>query len=315
MKITVRQDGPLHASISISYALRIPADLEEKTVDGKKIRVRAARLVALPVRIELALTAAQPRLDIRTVVDNTANCHRLRAILPTNLACSTWLRDSPFDVVSRKVKVPDTTGWREPTQEQHPIRNLVLATNGRDGLAVATKGLNEACVRDRPDRPIALTLFRAFTQTMQMHRTVDSQIRGELTMDYALIPFSTKAGAIPDAVFAQLDEFKAPRPFYVAPSHAGTLPLESSLVAIDGPIELSAVKTAETGQGMVVRLYNPHPRPVSGMLVPGFACASATEVDLLERPLAGRSGRIRLDAVGRVPLALKPKQILSILLG
>jgi mannosylglycerate hydrolase len=312
LKIAVRQDGPLHATIAIRYILRVPAGVEEKTVDEKKILVRSSRLVDLPVHIELSLTAAQPRLEIRTVVNNAARSHRLRAILPTNLACRTWLRDSPFDVVERAVKLPDTTGWREPVQEQHPIRNLVLASDGRHGLAVATKGLNEACVQDRPDRPIALTLFRAFSQTLQMHRTVDSQIQGELVMEYALIPYSTKGAAIPEAVFAQLDDFKAPRPFYVAPAHAGTLPLEASLVTIDGPIELSAVKTAEVGQGVVVRLYNPHPRPVSGMLMPGFPCASATEVDLLERPLGGRIGP---DALGRVALSLRSKQILSILLA
>jgi mannosylglycerate hydrolase len=308
-RIDVVQHGPLRATLAIAYALRVPEDLETRTIGGKSVRARSARLVDLPVRIELSLTAAQPRLEIRTVVENTARCHRLRAILPTNLACRTWMRDSPFDVVERKVKLPDTTGWREPVQEQHPIRNLVVACDGRAGLAVATKGLNEACVQDRPDRPIALTLFRAFTQTLHHHRTVDSQILGELAMEYALIPFSTRAGAIPDQVFAQLDDFKAPRPYYVAPAHTGTLPLASSLATIDGAIELSAIKTAEDGQGVVVRVYNPHPRAVRGALVPGFPCRRAMVVDLLERPLKGRLGP---DAKGRVPLRLRPKQILSI---
>jgi alpha-mannosidase/mannosylglycerate hydrolase len=312
--IEVRRDGELRASAVISYVLRVPADLEPdevmRSVLGNTRRTDA--LVDLPVRIELALTAGIPRLEIRTTIRNTARCHRVRAILPTGLSCERWLRDTPFDVVEREVKLMDTTGWQERVREHHPFRNFVAACDGTDGLAVVTRGLCEGCVQDKPDRPIALTLFRGFRQELRLHRTVDSQILGDLTMDYALVPFRCEDGALPERLFALVDDYKVPRLFFVAPAHAGKLPPEGSLLTVDGPAVLSAIKTAEDGRSVIVRLFNPHPRAIAATLVPGFAYRDARLANVLEQPTRER---LKPGAGGKLRLRFAPKQILTVRFG
>ncbi len=309
--IAYRQDGELKASATIRYAMRIPADLlpEEPRRAVEPVKRRSPELVELPIEISLSLLAGQQRLEIRTAIRNTARSHRLRAIFPTWLSCRTWFADSPFDVVERQMRLRDTTGWREKAREHHPIRNFVAAFDGTDGLGVLTRGLCEACVQDKPERPIALTLYRAFLEELMLHRTQDSQLLGDLTMEYALVPFRSSGNRLPQQLFSELDDYKAPRLYFVAPSHAGPLPSEGSLLRLEGPLVLSTVKTAEDGQDPVVRIYNPHRRASRGWLIPGFACRTAQVANLLEAP-TGR--QLRPDRRGRMPLSLRPKEILTL---
>jgi alpha-mannosidase/mannosylglycerate hydrolase len=314
VSVEIRRVGDLRAEASISYVLRVPADLEPDEVMRNVLgnTRRSDTLIDLPVRIELALTAGIPRLEVRTTIRNTAKCHRVRAIMPTGLACERWLRDTPFDVAEREVKLMDTTGWQERAREHHPFRNFVAAFDGKDGLSVITRGLCEGCVQDRPDRPIALTLFRGFRQELRLHRTVDSQILGDLVMEYALVPFRSDDGALPESLFAQVDDYKVPRLFYVAPPHPGPLPPEGSLLVVDGPAVLSAVKTAEDGRGLIVRLFNPHPRAITATLAPAFAYRDARLTNVLEQPTRER---LKPGAGGKLRLRFGPKQILTVRFG
>jgi alpha-mannosidase/mannosylglycerate hydrolase len=311
VEVTMHADGPLRARATIRYVLRVPSDLEpdevERSISGGTYR--SATLVDLPIEIELALTAGSPRLELRTTIRNTAKCHRVRAILPTGLACVRWLRDTPFDVTERDVTLMDTTGWQERAREHHPFKNVVAAFDGAEGLAVMTRGLCEGCVQDKPDRPIALTLYRSFREELRFHRTQDSQLLGELVLEYAFLPFRGEGGKLPEALFAQLDDYKAPRLFYVAPAHAGPLPSEGSLLQVDGPVVLSALKSAEDGRAVIVRLFNPRSEPVQATIAPGFAYRAARLANVLERPARER---LKPAAGGRLRLRLGPKQILTV---
>lgn len=307
VSITVAAQGALTACATIQYRLRVPADLEPAEAQrAKAVRSRSATLVELPITIVLTLHAGSERLEIRTTILNTAKCHRVRALLPTGLTAKTWFADSPFDAVERSIRLRDTTGWQEPAREHHPIRNWVAAFDGKQGLAVLTKGLCEGCVRDRPGQPIALTLYRSFCEELQHHRTQDSQLLGELVMEYALLPLRSRDGQLPPELWRELDTYKAPRLFHVALSHAGTLPVQGQFLHVSGPIVLTAVKSAEDGMGVVVRVFNPSRRPVRGALQTGMALRGARPLTVLERP-AGPAQRT--DRHGVLPLRLAPKQI------
>jgi alpha-mannosidase len=84
------------------------------------------------------------------------------------------------------------------------------------------------------------------------------------------------------------------------------------LVAVDHDgVVVSAVKLADDRSGdVVVRLYEAHGRRVRATLTPGFAPASATATDLLERPLPD-DGSHEMAGSG-VRLTLHPFQILTL---
>src|SRR5690606_7076193 len=72
----------------------------------------------------------------------------------------TWA-DSHFDVVSRPVPLPDSTGWVEQAEGTHPLRTFVDMSDGKNGLALLTKGIYEYEAFEDESRTLALTLIRA----------------------------------------------------------------------------------------------------------------------------------------------------------
>ncbi|MCE9612659.1 MAG: hypothetical protein K8T26_00190 [Lentisphaerae bacterium] len=349
------QSGPLTASLKVSYTLRVPAELVSKVVPsqpGKTTTTRSRETVALPIETVFTLHAGSRRIDCRTTVNNTARCHRLRVIFPTNRDTAVWYGDTAFDLVCRPVTLRSTEGWNEHDREECPIKNIVATCDRRSGLAVLTKGLYEAAVQDNASRSIAVTLFRGFIENLFFEKTSDSLLLGDLTMEYALLPFTPERGAPPASLHGDSDRFKLPLPAYTRPASgvpvdATTLPPFSeqnppqpapsvgtevitpsaelkaimrarprtvrnllpsgTLLSLCAPLQVSTIKTAEDGKGLVVRIWNPTGAIVKGDLRAAFDFKRAALTDLLEKPVK------RLLARGRaVRLAVGPKKIVTI---
>ena len=88
-------------------------------------------------------------------------------------------------------------------------------------------------------------------------------------------------------------------------AHKGELPDTAAFLTVAGDgIELSGLKRAETGDGLIVRVYETAGneseacvtlnRPLLGRVT------AACETDILERPAANDSGRVRVEAENRV---------------
>ena len=81
--------------------------------------------------------------------------------MPTGLATDVSWADSHFDVLSRPIAVPDSTGWVERAYGSHPLRTFVSLSDGKNGIALLPKGLFEYEVVDDATRTLLLTLIRA----------------------------------------------------------------------------------------------------------------------------------------------------------
>src|SRR5262249_54990652 len=101
-------------------------------------------------------------------------------------------------------------------------------------------------------------------------------------------------------------------PLRLAPS-AAPLP---ALVHVDNPaVRVEAVKLADARSGdVVLRLYESRGGRAPVLLRPGFPVTTASEVDLLERPLrAGqRSAGLAADPDGALRLTLRPFQVVTL---
>ena len=112
---------------------------------------------------------------------------------------------------------------------------------------------------------------------------------GALLFRYCL---TTEAGPIPDARAAELGQlFTAPMPT-IFTRHPGPRPLPpiGSFLAIDSQaIRLVALKRAEAGEGLVLRLWNPGPEAATARItIPGFALAGARLCSLAEEATGKR---------------------------
>ena len=304
--VKTRPHGALSASIEISFSMRVPADLVKSErgygeMDRATQISRSDRKATLRIATTFTVTAGSTRVDCRTVIHNTAQCHRMRVLFPTGRKTDVWFSDSAFDIVRRKVKLIDTAGWKEQAREEQIMKSFAAVADKRAGLAVLTKGLNEAAVKDDPFRTLALTLFRGFRENLAYEITRDSQLLGDLTFEYALLPFRPEAGAVPPTIFAEVDRFKLPLFTYARAPQCGDLPPQASLIEISAPAAISTIKTSQDGCATILRVFNPSPKPVTANIRADFAYKSAWKADLQERPVSRLAGRrvIRLPLRGK----------------
>ena len=88
----------------------------------------------------------------------------------------------------------------------------------------------------------------------------------------------------------------------------GNLPLEASLFALDNTIlHVSAVKQAEDGEGLIIRLFNPCETVQQARLAFHGEIRSATRCRMDESALHP------LESAGaQLPLSLEPKKIVTV---
>lgn len=304
--IEAQQMGALAASLTVRFTLRVPADIV-RGEDGQS--ERSADTVPLEIATCFTLLADAHRVDCRTTVQNTASRHRLRVLLPTGRQSESWLGDTAFDVVTRPVKVLDTAGWKEQAREEGPIKNVVAIQDERGGLAVLSRGPLEACVQDKPERPIALTLFRGFLETLIHEATRDSQLLGEVVIEYALLPFAHQGARIGGFLMQEVDRYKAPRYDITGiVGEVGSLPAQGQFVEVPAPLALSTIKLSEDRHALILRLFNPQTDPVSSVVHLHVPFYHASLANMLEEPEA----LIILTPDRGIPLTVGPKQVVTV---
>jgi alpha-mannosidase len=95
-------------------------------------------------------------------------------------------------------------------------------------------------------------------------------------------------------------------------AHPGVLPSRGSIVEVAPPaFEISAIKLAEDGRGLLIRGWNSTGQPLKVILRPGKKFSRAERVSLAEERLSS----LRLGKNGDVSFPAKPHEIVSILFG
>jgi mannosylglycerate hydrolase len=273
-------------------------------------RARSADHTDLAMAVLLTLAPGSDIVEVALTVDNTARDHRVRLRLPTATGAGESLAESAFGVV-RRDEVPDGTGWREPPSGLFAMRRFVATEDRRRGLQILTEGLHEyAC---DAEGTVDVTVLRSVgwlattDHPLRPHKigpelsTPAAQCPGMHTFRVGLRPYTPEPG--PGHLYRAAERFAVPL-HAVAAQGAPPVPVRSSpvtagLEAEAADVVLSAVKTAEDGAGIIVRVFNSADTDGTAVLRPGFAVASAWACDLEER---GGTEIPLDDGVVRLPL-------------
>jgi len=273
-----------HASgvrgLRVERRLSVPARLAPDRA------ARSRERAELSLWTELRLDPGTERVDVRVVLDNTAEDHRLRLLFPVGRGVLCCDAATTFDVAVRDSELPDDAAWVQRAVASFAAQGFVHA----NGLSVVAPGLTEAeLVTTGEGAALAFTLLRAVSHlSRQDLRSRPGPAGPGTDTPGAQCPGRVEARLV---LFAGLDPAAArdaELPLRAVP--AGDAPLVAPgsglLELAPRALVLSAVKPAEAGAGVVVRVLNPTDAVCEAVLRLGFAFARAEAVRLEEAPAA-----------------------------
>jgi alpha-mannosidase len=304
-KVSVLCDGPLYAALRLETAMSVP-----RSASGDR-RGRSGERVDMPITSTIAILKGDPALHVETVVDNPARDHKLRVLFPSDREADAWFSDSPFDLTERPIKVLETADWDEPALEIWWQQSVCGVNDGDGGLAIIAPECKESACIDDGTRTLALSLFRAFGQTVGTAGEDGPQMLGRNVFRYQVVPF---AGAPAEAgLLNRAAAMRAGLRAVILPPHEGDQPKSFGLVDLAPAwLPLSTVKKreagAEAGDEIIVRFFNPSPEAVEATLTFPMGIVSACRANLLEEPGEG----LAVEDGTRVRLAVRGKEIVTV---
>ena len=307
--VALEEDTPLFSRFRVRTTFAVPARFEREA--------RSDELVDLQLDAHITLRVGEAFVEVTLDVENTACDHRLRVLMPTGVDTDSFFSDTPFDVIERPIALRgDNHLYREPEVEGTPQQMWTAVSGGGRGLAVVSTGLYETTVRDQPQRPLGLTLLRAFARTVLTNGEPGGQIQGSHRFHFIIAPLEGHpewhglfllgqrlAGGIR---VVQLDHIE--RALVGDPQ---LLPPSGSLATIDGAVVLTSVR--DVGGALEFRLFNPAERAVEGRILLGEAVVAAQRDDHVVAFVDFESvPRHETTGAGAVALQLAPKEIATV---
>ncbi|MEE9413753.1 MAG: glycosyl hydrolase-related protein [Acidimicrobiales bacterium] len=234
--------------LTVRRVFHIPASL---TADRTS---RSTDTTDVTVDITIVLAEVVPSIQCIATIDNNARDHRLRLMFPTNRSTTSFKAATTFDVAISSTRPPDSANWVHPAPTTFCHQGYVSA----NGLSVLAPGLPEAEVT--PDGLILLTLLRSVgwlarydlaSRPMPAGPAMEAagaQCLGRLQTEITLLDTSDPR-AIQRATIGLRGVVAGPEPMLEA---------DKSLLAVSNDaIVISALKPADDGEGIILRLLNP----------------------------------------------------------
>ncbi|MFE9412708.1 alpha-mannosidase [Streptomyces sp. NPDC006704] len=265
----------------------------DEVVAGEGASVRVTRSFgSSKVTQTLTLEPDSARLDIVTEVDWHETEKFLKLAFPLDVHAERYASETQFGHFHRATHT--NTSWESAKFEACNHRFVHLEEPGW-GVALVTDSTYGHDVT-RTVRPDAGTTTTLRVSLLRAPRFPDPETdQGPHRFRHALVPGATIGDAVREGYGVNLPERTVPGAGPVAP-----------LVTVDNDaVVVTAVKLADDGSGdVVVRFHEAHGGRARAALTPGFAAASVTVTDLLERPLS--QGELK---DGAVEVELRPFEL------
>ncbi len=305
--VALVHNGPMLTTLRVRISLEVPGEFDFGSM------VRSNLLKKLEIDNFINLRPDSDVIEIETVVNNNVLDHRLRVLFPSYAEVDTYLADTPFDVVERPIALrEDNHLYRELEVETKPQQTWTSAFGGGRGLALVSSGLHESAVRDLPDKPIALTLFRATRRTVMTNGEPLGQLQGVIKFKYYLVPLVSQPDRVRlfylgQRVGAGLRNVQLTSDQVLRRKQGEGLPLKKEFITVDGKVVFTSMQYLN--EKIEIRFFNPNTtREKVNLNVSGFSngrnvywqAVNFESVALTPENLA-RNGNIEVD--------VKPKEI------
>ena len=269
--IKVVESGPVRGCVRIERRIQLPEDLPPTLIVQ-----------------DISLYAGSPMLYFETWGEWHARQTLLKAEFDLGFGYEEVVSEAPYGIASRppgedpssvsaskdSMAEDGLSGPSALVEPDRPMQKWLDVSDGQRGLAF----LNDSKYGyDASEDCIRISLLRSPV----MRKSRDEIIGlGAFEFIYAVLPHS---GDWRDAdVPRRAYELNRPLCAMTTDTHAG-IPAET-LVSCNGEgVMVTAIKSAEDGSGIILRLFESHGRPIRAELIFCRTIASAVECDLLER--------------------------------
>jgi alpha-mannosidase len=257
------------------------------------LRVRRSSL-----RLVYELRAGDPRLHLGVTCtwfergDDETGTPALRLSLPMGVESPRTSYEIPFGSVERRMahgeEVPALRWARVSGMQAGKAVSWVLVNDSKHGHS-----FQEGTLR--------LTLIRSSSDPDPLPEIGEHEVHG------ALQCMAAESGD-GEAMLAAA-AFDHPPVVVATDAHAGDLPASGAFLTVRGGGIVSALKQAEDGDGLVLRAFNPDPRPSELLLEAAERMGrvkAVQEIDVLERPEA--ESMVCLEK-GVVKMSIEPRSL------
>lgn len=298
--VQVIADGPNETVFRIIRRMTVPARIDRNDRRMQRLH-RSKEERVLIITADIRLQAGLRGVKVELTVDNTAEDHRLRLLLPTGLT-GTYFASGAFAMLTRSDGPAfDTRDWREAEAREKPMHGIVGRRGDGAGLAFVAGccGLHECAALPGADGTIAVTLLRSFARTEGTDMETDGQVPGKHTCSFLLLPLDD---GVTDAALQRAQDALAAGVRVIPISSPPDVVQEAdSLLQLSGEtLCYSILTTGPVKDSVTVRVYN----------LAGSACTGALRWK--RSPLS--AVRTRLDGHVLMEVALEGDTV-PLLLG
>ncbi len=310
VKWRVVENGGPRAVVKAVMKFRFPAEINPDR------KTRSRREVACTLRNRIALAAGVPRVEFETVIENAARDHRVRALFPLPFRIDHSRAFNHFGTVDRAARTP-VISRKAPEVHIGTYPNLGYVQAGRSGYSVTLSNIGLREYEILNCNTIALTLLRCVGWLSRgdfAYRkgnagpqvpSPDAQMLGVHTLKYA---FCAGKGFLP-VEQASLFRTGVISRYVAAGRGDGPLPGTLSVLGIEpAEVALAALKRAEDGKGLIVRVFSLAEKEMDASIEFYRDFREAFGVNLLEE----RKGGAKVSVSGRtIRFRVRPNQVVS----
>ncbi|MDD4690383.1 MAG: glycoside hydrolase family 38 C-terminal domain-containing protein [Eubacteriales bacterium] len=279
--VSLVRTGELETTFRIVLNWAIPEGL---TADKK---ARSNRLAPYTIETFVTLRKGQKWVEFNTNINNQIKNHYLQVAFPTQINAQQVAAQGQFDVNMRQVAKLDYSLFDEIPMSEQPMNSFVDLSDGKEGVALLNTGLKGYEADDDAQNTMYLSLLRCYdliiyvTPEEQNYSRLEdgSQSLGKHSFRYAFMPHK---GDWEDAgIWQASEDFNMEiTSAQLSPTACGKNPLEKSFIELEKEgLHVSGVKRSESGEGWIVRLFNPGTKTAKNKIRVngGFAAIPATQ--------------------------------------
>ena len=261
-EIWYEENGELSATIAAKVKMNVPAFgiINKNMVQGES--KRSDELTEIEIITYYTLKKGAKAVSVKTVINNTAMDHRMRVMFDTGIETETAKSAGHFYVDERST-IPQGDKYY-PEMQTLPKGYFTTLENENGGFSFVD---NCTCEYEATkDGKLAITLFRGvrniicteFRSAGAFPHENGGQSLGELIFEYSLYPFTkNETGILAEKISAPIKAVQTSVGLGKGQDRLSMLEIPEKLV-------LTALKKAEDSNKIIIRVFNPTNKTVTG---------------------------------------------------